>query len=64
MPQHAQPAVQLEFERSRLNDWLVVALFCLVILTPLTVQLIGFQRGPARKTGIWRHSRNSIRCGK
>src|ERR1700748_1125441 len=52
MPQHVQPTVQLEVKPSRLNDWLVIALFCLVMLTPLAVQLVGFSTGTSTENRI------------
>lgn len=42
MPQHAQQTVQFEAEHGRLNRWLVIVLFGVMLLTPLVTQLIGF----------------------
>jgi alginate O-acetyltransferase complex protein AlgJ len=41
MSQHVQHTVQLEIKPSGLNDWLLIALFCLMLLTPIVVQVIG-----------------------
>jgi hypothetical protein len=42
MSQQVQNTVRLVVEHSRLNDWLVIALFCLMLLTPFVTQVIGF----------------------
>jgi alginate O-acetyltransferase complex protein AlgJ len=42
MSQHLQQTAQLEVKHSGLNDWLLIALFCLMLLTPIVVQVIGF----------------------
>jgi len=42
MPQHVQQTVQLETERGRLNEWLVILLFGAILLTPFVTQVIGF----------------------
>src|ERR1700730_3726343 len=42
MSQHVQHTVQFEIKHSGLNDWLLSALFCLMLLTPIVVQVIGF----------------------
>ena len=42
MPQYVQQTVEFEAERSRLNEWLVIVLFSVILLTPFVTQLIGF----------------------
>jgi alginate O-acetyltransferase complex protein AlgJ len=42
MPQYVQQTVEFEAERSRLNEWLVIMLFGVILLTPFVTQLIGF----------------------
>jgi alginate O-acetyltransferase complex protein AlgJ len=42
MPQYVQQTVEFEAERSRLNEWLVILLFGVILLTPFVTQLVGF----------------------
>jgi alginate O-acetyltransferase complex protein AlgJ len=42
MSQHVQQTVRLEAEPSRLNEWLVIVLFFVMVLAPVVTQLIGF----------------------
>ena len=41
MSLHVQQTVQFEAEHSRLNDWLLIAVFGLMVLAPAVTQLIG-----------------------
>jgi alginate O-acetyltransferase complex protein AlgJ len=41
MSQHVQHTVQLEVEHSGPNDWLIIGLFCVMLLAPFATQVIG-----------------------
>jgi alginate O-acetyltransferase complex protein AlgJ len=45
MPQHVQQTVRFDGEQSGLNQWLIIVLFGVMLLTPFVTQLIGFSTG-------------------
>src|SRR6478609_5722496 len=42
MLRHVQQTTRGETHSSPLNDWLLIALFCVLLLIPLVTQVVGF----------------------